>query len=161
MSTLKTSLKLSKTNEKPYLCKVEGCGYVSKYLSKLTIHYRTHTGEKLHKCNVEGCEYMTAKLDHIGLHSRTHTGEKPYKCEVEGCEYKAARKHHIKQHNRTHTNKKQDYDDIALQLLTLKNTNRDKQTKEKAIPQENGINNTDDVDTIPDTDDDATTIPDD
>jgi hypothetical protein len=98
--------KRTHTGEKPFACKWDGCGYRATDQSTLNTHERTHTDEKPFACQWEGCGYRTAQQGHLNTHERTHTGEKPFACQWEGCGYRAAQQGDLQRHERTHTGEK-------------------------------------------------------
>lgn len=77
------------------------CGVCNKdcgCVSKLTVHYRTHTGEKPHVCNV--CNKGFVSSGPLTRHYRIHTGEKPYVCDM--CNKGFTRNIYLTKHSRKH-----------------------------------------------------------
>lgn len=91
-------------NDKPFKCKVEGCGKQFPRNSDLMVHTKTHTGERPFGCEVCGMRFT--RKNKVTVHMRTHTGEKPYKCHFPGCERQFAQSFDLTLHKRRHTGEK-------------------------------------------------------
>jgi len=102
------------TNERPFLCNVDGCAQAFKEARKLTAHINMHNGLKLHPCSVQGCPKFFSQVGHMKIHvdtvhhklrsfdcecgatfgradglrnhARLRTGEKPFRCDIDNCE---------------------------------------------------------------------------
>jgi hypothetical protein len=61
---------------------------------------KTHTNDRSFVCTVEGCTYSTVQKGNLKAHERKHAGEKPFKCEVPGCGYTATQSGHLTAHNK-------------------------------------------------------------
>jgi uncharacterized Zn-finger protein len=126
--------------QRPHLCRIEGCNARFSQTGHRDSHELTHTGEKPYVCTYENCnKCFVRKSDcarhiqcvHLGkkdfqclecglncsresnliAHLRTHTGEKPYECE---CGKQYSRSDTLKVHKRT-----------CPKLLALHNNNDD------------------------------------
>jgi uncharacterized Zn-finger protein len=64
--------------EKPYTCKVLGCGKSFVMNTMLKRHNLTHTKERPYQCRF--CTKTYTDFGGRQNHERSHTGERPYKC---------------------------------------------------------------------------------
>lgn len=74
------------------------CTYVTKEMTKMTVHLHKHTGEPF-LCHL--CPAAFPKKDGLKRHLQTHTGERPFSCVY--CSASFAQKGHLNGHLRTHT----------------------------------------------------------
>lgn len=91
------------TGEKPYACRMPGCGWAFVNSWDRTVHERTHTGEKRYAC--EHCGQKFAAKQQMKVHvMRMHTFEKPWKCGE--CSKAFTTKGQLTEHVRWHTGEK-------------------------------------------------------
>ena len=67
---------LTHTGEKPYACKVDGCGAAFTTSSILHVHMRMHTGEKPFACKVDGCDATFTTTSQLKCHERVAHSER-------------------------------------------------------------------------------------
>lgn len=97
------SHKMKHMNEKPFVCKMIGCGKLFKSLYRLHFHIKNvHTSERNHRCEFEGCGKAFKSRMSLKQHSLIHSTLK-YVCEYPDCNYKTPFLSNIKSHNLKHT----------------------------------------------------------
>ena len=124
------------TGEKPYECRVAGCGkkfnqsnnrnrhelthqrggrkFECQYCSKKFVqsndrkeHERTHTGERPHRCVAEGCGRKFKQSSQLRTHEMlVHCNARPYKCDV--CDIYFGLPHHLRNHKRSKNHKRRE-----------------------------------------------------
>jgi len=93
------------SNNRPYICEVEGCGYSAKTKANLNLHMRKHSNNRPYKCEVKCCGYSAKTKSNFKRHMKiTHSNNRPYECKVEGCGYSAKTKTNLNLHMRKHSN---------------------------------------------------------
>ena len=81
-------------------CSRASTPFKAKY--KLVNHLRIHTGEKPFVCKVAGCGKRFGRTENLKIHARVHTGEKPFKCQFPGCEKTFSNSSDRKKHSSVH-----------------------------------------------------------
>ena len=72
------------TGERPFVCKVEGCGKAFYSSGDLKSHEKTHSGLKPFECPT--CGKALSSRNALKVHIKAlHTLERPFKCEVPNC----------------------------------------------------------------------------
>lgn len=91
------------TGEKPYACRMPGCGWAFVNSWDRTMHERKHSGERPHACT--HCGQRFASNQQRKVHEmRMHTHEKPWECIK--CGKKFTTKGQLTEHTRWHTGEK-------------------------------------------------------
>ena len=93
------------TGERPFPCRVPGCGKLFARSENLKIHKRTHTGEKPFMCEYPGCGRRFANSSDRKKHSHVHTSDKPYNCKIEGCNKSYTHPSSLRKHMKLHESK--------------------------------------------------------
>lgn len=77
-------MRKAHTGERPFECKLPGCGKSFFSSGDLKSHEKTHSGVKTHEC--ETCGKALSSRNALRVHIRAlHTLERPFKCEEPGC----------------------------------------------------------------------------
>ncbi|KNC76609.1 hypothetical protein SARC_10899 [Sphaeroforma arctica JP610] len=93
--------------EKPYACRVEGCGKTFRYSQNLNAHRAVHTGVYPYPCTWGSCEHKFVSQRDLSRHTRSsHTFERPFKCPEPECGKCFPRADTLTIHQRTHTGEK-------------------------------------------------------
>jgi hypothetical protein len=88
MDIVRSHLKLRHTDEEVLNCSQCELHFDSNH--DLSIHLESHLEAK-YKCEWPACHYKSNQLSKLNIHFRTHTGEKPFACEWPGCESRVNR----------------------------------------------------------------------
>lgn len=88
------------TNQKRFVCPIEGCTKSYGKSSHIRAHLTWHSGEKPFICDQPTCQKAFTRSDELARHYRTHTGEKPYECAQ--CGKRFTRSDHLTKHMRVH-----------------------------------------------------------
>lgn len=88
------------TNQKRFICPIEGCTKSYGKSSHIRAHLIWHSGEKPFICDHPTCQKAFTRSDELARHYRTHTGEKPYECAQ--CGKRFTRSDHLTKHMRVH-----------------------------------------------------------
>ena len=96
--------KRSHTNERPFLCDVDGCEMAFVQSSSLIIHKRTHSGARPYKCTFPECDQAFSASSTLKNHKFTHSEEKKFACEH--CSLRTNRLGYLKKHIELHETQK-------------------------------------------------------
>ena len=98
--------KMKHSSEKPYVCKMNGCGKTFKSVYRLHFHCKTvHTSERNYRCEAEGCGKAFKSRMSLKQHSLLHSTLK-YVCEYPNCNYKTPFLSNIRNHNSKHSSER-------------------------------------------------------
>lgn len=86
--------------DRPFFCKLAGCGKRYTKASHLRAHVRGHSGERPFACTHPGCPWRFSRSDELSRHARKHTGVRPYPCRE--CGRRFRRSDHLAAHMRIH-----------------------------------------------------------
>ncbi|CAL3965128.1 unnamed protein product [Diplocarpon coronariae] len=92
------------SESKTIKCTHEGCTKVFNRPARLTVHLRTHTNERPHVCKFEGCDKAYFESKHLAQHVKgSHTKEREFSCDWEGCNKSFLTSTRLNRHKTTHT----------------------------------------------------------
>lgn len=98
VAKLKVHLRKHST-EKPFACKLPGCGFKTKYESSLLSHIRNvHSNECRHICSSSGCNFKAKSLSNLYTHLQTHSSQKPFVCKFPECNFASKWKVNLGKH---------------------------------------------------------------
>ena len=94
------------TNDRPFVCEVDGCG--KRFKRELT--YKNHLNmhkNKFFKCTAEGCDKTYQTAPGLLTHQLSaHIKDKLYSCEWPGCEFQTYNRNIYRGHQAVHSDQK-------------------------------------------------------
>lgn len=91
------------TGEKPFKCKVSGCGWSGRQQTSYDRHRRVvHGQQRSFLCDWPGCDRRYRDKHSLNYHRKSHTGQKDYMCSHPGCGKTFIGRSDMKKHESTH-----------------------------------------------------------
>ena len=98
--------EIKHSNDRPFVCEVEGCGKRFKRVRNYTKHLDIHKN-KFFKCTFEGCDKTYETGPGLLTHQQSaHIKDTLYVCEWPGCEFKTYNRNNYRGHQAVHSDQK-------------------------------------------------------
>ena len=128
------------TGERPFVCKVEGCGKAFYSSGDLKSHEKTHSGLKPFECPT--CGKALSSRNALKVHIKAlHTLERPFKCEVPNCGMTYMTRLDLDRHMKKHVKWEQKEEKAKMANLekrTEKAERKLRQVLEKQVKNQSG-----------------------
>jgi uncharacterized C2H2 Zn-finger protein len=128
------------TGERPFVCKVEGCGKAFYSSGDLKSHEKTHSGLKPFECPT--CGKALSSRNALKVHIKAlHTLERPFKCEVPNCGMTYMTRLDLDRHMKKHVKWEQKEEKAKMANLekrTEKAERKLRQVLEKQVKSQSG-----------------------